>query len=59
MAILELHDLASGYGEVQILWGASLALEQGKITALVGGTARARPPCCARSWDWYGCAAAA
>ncbi len=37
MAILELHDLASGYGEVQILWGASLALEQGKITALVGG----------------------
>ncbi len=37
MPILELHDLASGYGDVQILWGASLALEQGKITALVGG----------------------
>ena len=36
MAILELHDVASGYGEVQILWGATLALEQGKITALVG-----------------------
>ncbi len=36
MAILDLQDLASGYGEVQILWGASLSLEQGKITALVG-----------------------
>jgi len=36
MAILELQNLASGYGEVQILWGASLALEQGIITALVG-----------------------
>lgn len=36
MAILELQNLASGYGDVQILWGASLALEQGKITALVG-----------------------
>ena len=37
MPILDVHELASGYGEVQILWGASLALEQGKITALVGG----------------------
>lgn len=36
MAILEIQDIASGYGEVQILWGASLALEAGQITAMVG-----------------------
>ncbi|MGB9592610.1 MAG: ABC transporter ATP-binding protein [Anaerolineae bacterium] len=36
MAILEIHEIASGYGEVQILWGVSLALERGKLTALVG-----------------------
>ncbi|MCB9453480.1 MAG: ABC transporter ATP-binding protein [Anaerolineaceae bacterium] len=36
MSILEVKDVASGYGEVQILWGASIALEQGKITSLVG-----------------------
>jgi branched-chain amino acid transport system ATP-binding protein len=36
MAILEFQNLTSGYGEVQILWGASLTIEQGKITALVG-----------------------
>jgi branched-chain amino acid transport system ATP-binding protein len=37
MAILEIHELTSGYGEVQILWGASMALEPGKLTCLVGG----------------------
>ena len=37
MAILEISDIASGYGEVQILWGSSLALEKGKLTCLVGG----------------------
>jgi branched-chain amino acid transport system ATP-binding protein len=37
MAVLEIRDLASGYGEVQILWGASLALEEKKLTCLVGG----------------------
>lgn len=36
MSILEVREAVSGYGEVQILWGASLALESGKITALVG-----------------------
>jgi branched-chain amino acid transport system ATP-binding protein len=36
MALLEAHELESGYGEVQILWGVSLALERGKLTALVG-----------------------
>ena len=37
MPILEIKDVASGYGEVQILWGTSLALEKGKLTCLVGG----------------------
>jgi len=37
MAILEIKNVASGYGEVQILWGATLNLEQGKLTCLVGG----------------------
>jgi branched-chain amino acid transport system ATP-binding protein len=36
MAILEIREIASGYGEVQILWGASLALEPGQLTSLVG-----------------------
>lgn len=36
MTILEIQDLTSGYGEVQILWGASLFLAEGNITALVG-----------------------
>ena len=37
MAILEVKNIASGYGEVQILWGMNLALEAGKLTSLVGG----------------------
>lgn len=37
MAILEINDISSGYGEVQILWGSSLKLEEGKLTCLVGG----------------------
>jgi branched-chain amino acid transport system ATP-binding protein len=36
MAVLEIQNVTSGYGEVQILWGASLSLEEGRITALVG-----------------------
>lgn len=36
MALLEVRDLTSGYGEVQILWGASFQLEKGKLTTLVG-----------------------
>jgi branched-chain amino acid transport system ATP-binding protein len=36
MSFLEIHDLHSGYGELQILWGASLRLEPGKLTALIG-----------------------
>jgi branched-chain amino acid transport system ATP-binding protein len=36
MHLLELNGLSSGYGEVQILWGLNLKLEQGKLTTLVG-----------------------
>jgi len=36
MAILEAKNISSGYGEVQILWGASLSLNEGKLTSLVG-----------------------
>lgn len=36
MSILEVRDLTSGYGEVQILWGTSLAAQEGKLTCLVG-----------------------
>jgi branched-chain amino acid transport system ATP-binding protein len=37
MAILEVRDVTSGYGEVQILWGTTLSLEENKLTSLVGG----------------------
>ena len=37
MALLEVKDITSGYGEVQILWGSSMNLEKGKLTCLVGG----------------------
>ncbi|HFC10157.1 MAG TPA: ABC transporter ATP-binding protein [Chloroflexi bacterium] len=36
MAILELRDVTSGYGEVQILWGITLALQESSMTSLVG-----------------------
>ncbi|MCX6339102.1 MAG: ABC transporter ATP-binding protein [Candidatus Aureabacteria bacterium] len=36
MALLEVRDITAGYGEVQILWGVTLRLEAGKLTALVG-----------------------
>jgi branched-chain amino acid transport system ATP-binding protein len=37
MALLEIKDITSGYGEVQILWGSSMSLEKEKLTCLVGG----------------------
>jgi branched-chain amino acid transport system ATP-binding protein len=37
MAVLDVREITSGYGEVQILWGASIKLEEGKLTCLVGG----------------------
>ncbi len=36
MIALEAQGLESGYGEVQILWGVSVKLEQGRLTTLVG-----------------------
>ena len=36
MSILELTGVESGYGEVQILWGISMALKEGGLTSLVG-----------------------
>lgn len=36
MSILEVREIEAGYGEVQILWKASLTPEEGKLTCLVG-----------------------
>jgi branched-chain amino acid transport system ATP-binding protein len=36
MPLLEINDLHAGYAEVQILWGASLQLESGRLTTLIG-----------------------
>jgi branched-chain amino acid transport system ATP-binding protein len=36
MSILEIQDVTSGYGDVQILWGATLSIERGRLTSLVG-----------------------
>ncbi len=36
MALLQVRDMVSGYGQVQILWGVSFSLEKGKLTTLVG-----------------------
>ncbi len=36
MTILEAEHLSSGYGELQILWDVSLALEPGRLTTIVG-----------------------
>jgi len=35
-ALLRVESLAAGYGEVQVLWGVSLAAERGKLTTIVG-----------------------
>lgn len=37
MAMLEIKNVSSGYGDVQILWDANLSIEKGKLTCLVGG----------------------
>jgi len=36
MITLDVQGLESGYGEVQILWGITLQLQQGQLTSLVG-----------------------
>jgi branched-chain amino acid transport system ATP-binding protein len=35
-ALLEIEGLEAGYGEVQVLWGISLAAARGRLTTLVG-----------------------
>ena len=35
-AMLKVENLESGYGLVQVLWGASLEVKKGSITALLG-----------------------
>lgn len=34
--LLEAHDLTSGYGETQVLWGIDLAIRAGESVALIG-----------------------
>jgi branched-chain amino acid transport system ATP-binding protein len=34
--LLEIKDLSSGYGQVQILWDVSLDVKQGEVVALIG-----------------------
>src|SRR5262249_16232826 len=36
MTLLEVKDISSGYGEVQVLWDVSLTAETGHMTSLVG-----------------------
>jgi branched-chain amino acid transport system ATP-binding protein len=36
MSILQVKEIESGYGELQILWGLSLDLQPGRLTSLVG-----------------------
>jgi branched-chain amino acid transport system ATP-binding protein len=35
-ALLEIRDLSSGYGEVQILWDISLDVREGEVVSLIG-----------------------
>ena len=35
-ALLEVESLEAGYGEVQVLWGVSLKVRRGALTAIVG-----------------------
>jgi len=35
-AILEIEQLESGFGEVQVLWGVSLQVQAGRLTTLIG-----------------------
>ncbi len=36
MSVLEIRNITSGYGELQILWGVDMGIEEGQLTALVG-----------------------
>ena len=34
--MLTVADVAGGYGDIQVLWGVSVAVEKGHITAVLG-----------------------
>ncbi|MEM2942380.1 MAG: ABC transporter ATP-binding protein [Candidatus Bathyarchaeia archaeon] len=36
MALLEIENLSTGYGEIKVLWGISLKVEEKGVTALLG-----------------------
>jgi branched-chain amino acid transport system ATP-binding protein len=36
MSLLSVEKLASGYGDVQVLWGVNLDVEEGQVVALIG-----------------------
>jgi branched-chain amino acid transport system ATP-binding protein len=36
MALLEIENLSTGYGEIKVLWGISLKVEERGVTALLG-----------------------
>ena len=36
MTLLEVHDLCSGYGPMQVLFGVSLSVDEGEVVALMG-----------------------
>ena len=36
MSLLEIRDLHAGYGEIEVLHGVSLAIEEGRIVTLIG-----------------------
>ncbi len=35
-SVLQLENIESGYGEVQVLWGISLQISPGKVTTIIG-----------------------
>lgn len=35
-ALLDIHGVHAGYGDVNVLWGIDMSLEQGSVTAMIG-----------------------
>ena len=46
-ATLQLESITAGYGPTTVLWDIDLEVPANSVVALLGRTARARPPCCA------------
>ncbi|HVD75869.1 MAG TPA: ATP-binding cassette domain-containing protein, partial [Xanthobacteraceae bacterium] len=36
MSLLSVENVTAGYGDVQVLWGVDLRVEQGEIVSLIG-----------------------